>query len=66
MTTAPATFTPHPLAPPLRAGDVVNTWCSAHMVRTRHLWNGHRLICIEPGCRPELDPEAQQPQEGPG
>lgn len=44
-------FTPHPLAT-IHPGDVIWTWCSKHMDRTTHLWDGHKLICVE--CHPEL------------
>lgn len=61
MTTAPTVYQSHPLAAPLRAGDVTWTWCSAEkcMVRTPHVWTGHKLICLEchPECRPEKDGE---------
>jgi hypothetical protein len=38
-------------------GSVIETWCSKHMVRTRHLYTGHKLICLE--CHPESDPEKE-------
>lgn len=33
-------------------GDVVWTWCSKHMERTDHLWDGFKLICV--ACRDEI------------
>ena len=44
----------------LEEGDITWTWCSRHIRRTLHIWNGYKLICIERGCHPELDPEAQE------
>lgn len=55
MTAVPVTYQPHPLSKPLQPGDVTDTWCSAHYDRTRHIWTGYKLICLE--CHPELEPE---------
>jgi len=56
MTDAVATWQPHPLNRPLYPGDTLSTWCSAHMDRTDHLWDGRKLICLE--CHPESKPKA--------
>ena len=44
----------------IREGEVTYTWCSKHLDRTRHLWTGHKLICLEAGCHPELDPDLEK------
>jgi hypothetical protein len=36
---------------PIRPGAHVWSWCSKHMGRTEHKWDGHILICLE--CHPE-------------
>lgn len=45
----------------LTVGEILWTWCSAHMDRTDHLWDGHRLTCLE--CFPEKDPRKLAEQE---
>ncbi len=40
----------------IRPGDVVWTWCSKHMTQTDHVWDGHKLWCLE--CHVEKRPNA--------
>lgn len=58
MTTAPALqLDRHPLAPPLRPGDIVWTWCSRAGDRTDHVYQPGKtppLKCLCPVCSPEL------------
>ena len=59
MTTAPATFTPHPLAR-IHPGDVIETWCKHHGRLVRHLYQPGKtppLVCLI--CHPELTPEKE-------
>lgn len=61
MTTAPALqLDRHPLAPVLRPGDIVWTWCSQSGDRERHIYRPGTikpLTCLH--CHPELDPEKE-------
>lgn len=57
MTTAPATFTPHPLVS-IRPGDHIWTWCQAAMDRTDHLYQPDKsppLKCLCSKCNPPSD-----------
>ncbi len=45
----------------IKAGDILWSWCSVDMVRTDHLWTGHKLICLE--CHPEYKPSFEEQEK---
>ena len=57
MTTAPATFHPHPLAV-VKPGDILWTWCSKYGDRFDHVYQPGKmppLKCLCPLCNPEKE-----------